>query len=243
MSLQSKAATGVVTYASAYAVDKIVGIYQGTFTAGADTTTIAGFLFQYTIPHKFTRPVFTELLWSTDGISYNDGGGSGNTSSGHAAIAYSDANNLYVTTTVSSGTIYYKLVASWIDSYDSTNPSITPVLNTTKNIYFDTRANYQKLYLSGMTTALGPGFVSATTVITHGLGYKPAAKVYFESVTGQVWPQIDGGTNDIWLYAPGTQAECHTTISASNLNITYTIPASGANTRIWYHIYLNTVIP
>lgn len=233
MSLQSNASN--VAFASAYAVDKIVGIYQGSYNSATQTTTLGGYLYQFSIPHTFTRPVFTELLVSTDGVNYQDGGSSGGTLQG---IAYSDSSNIYVTTGNSSGTIFYKVIASWIDNYDATDPVITPVLQSlTGSIFFDSRQNYQKTFMSGIETATTKNSDNFF-VETHNLGYAPNAKMYFESVTGQVWPQIDGGTNDFWLYAT-TQSECYAIINSTQLNIDCFIPTSGHNTRIWWRIYLD----
>lgn len=236
MSLQTNASAGKVGFATAYAIDKIAGIFQGSYISGTQTTTLGGYLFQYPIPHNFTRPVFTELLVSTDGKNYQDGGPSGASLQG---IAYSDANNIYVTTSSATGTIYYKVIASWIDNYDTTNPSVTPILqNLTNSAFFDSRQNYQKVFIQGVNTV---STVNSDNLIpiNHNLGYTPNAKIYFESVTGQVWPQIDGGAGDFWLYAPSTQAECYGIINKTQLNIDCFIPASGTTTRVWWRIYLD----
>lgn len=220
-----------VNFATQYAVDKIVGVYNGSFNAATQTTVIGGYLYQYPISHLFTRPVFCELLWSTDGVTYADGGGGD--LGGQLAISYSDSNNIYVTTSLNVGTIYYKVIASWIDNYDTTNPLITPVLDTTNNFYFDSRNNYQKIYHQDTHTITG-----STFAYIHGLGYAPNYKVFFESIAGQVWPTIAGGTSDFFLYDFINQFECETTVSSTTLSLDIS-PGVGP-CRVWYRVYLNS---
>jgi hypothetical protein len=217
-------------FASHYAVDKIVGIYTDSFDAATQTTVIGGYIYQFAIPHPFTRPVFCELLWSTDGINYFDGGQAG-------GIAYSDAVNIYVATGESTGTIYYKVIASWIDDYDTTNPLITPVLNTTNTLYFDSRNNYEKIYHQDVQTLTGD---FGTLSYIHGLNFSPNYKVFFESISGQVWPVIAGGTNDFFLYDVSTQYECEATINSTLLTMNLTGGIGSVSCRVWYRIYLNS---
>jgi len=224
-----------VAFATEYAVDKIVGVYVGSFNAATQTTVIGGYLYQYSFSHPFTRPVFCELLWSLDGITYADGGSG--LLSGVPGIAYSDATNIYVTTGLNVGTIYYKVIASWIDNYDTTNPLIAPVLNTVSNFYFDSRKNYQKIYKQD-TLPLNSS--SGTLSYIHGLGYTPNAKVFFESISGQVWPSIAGGTNNYFLYDPSSQYECEATITTSILNMVLQGGAGSVSTRVWYRVYLDS---
>lgn len=222
-----------IGFSTTFAVDKIVGIFTGHYASGTDTTTLGGFIYRYAIPHSFTRPVFCELLWSTDGINYKDGGSS-------SGLATSDSSNVYVMTTLPAGTIYYKVVCTWIDNYDATNPSITPVLNTTNQVYFDSRYNYQKTYLSGVLTVNG-STIDATTSVNHNLGYAPNAKVFIEGLPGEVWPAGLYGTANGFAYDFDHQYESHNLITTSQLQITYHTGISGAPTaRIWYRIYLDT---
>lgn len=220
-----------VQFATEFSIDKIVGIYVDSFDA-SHTTVLGGYLYQYAIPHKFTRPVFCELLWSLDGITYATGGTG--VLSGNFAISYSDSNNIYVTTSLGSGTIYYKVIASWIDNYDTTNPAITPVLNTTQNFYFDSRNNYQKIYKQNVVT-INTG--QTVSILHPDLDFAPNAKVFFESFPGQVWPTISGGVSDFFFYDPGNQYECHATMNLSTLDITMDTGPSSA--RAWYRIYAN----
>lgn len=239
MTLQSSASNGDVYYATQYAIDKIVGVYRGSYTSGTDTTTLGGYLYQYPIPHDFTRPVFCELLVSLDGITYQDGGAFDATLT-FAGIAYSDSSNIYITTGTASGTIYYKVICSWIDDYDTTNPTIEPVLDTTDTAYFDTRSNYQKVFIQDSTTVTAVAASDVVTSIDHDLGYTPNAKVFFESISGEVWPQIAGGSGDFWLYDASSQTECYAIITNTQLNIACTFPfLSAHDTKVWYRIYLD----
>lgn len=233
MSLQSNYQN--LNFASQYAVDKIVGVYNSSFNAATQTTVIGGYLYQYPIPHSFTRPVFCELLWSTDGVNYADGGNG--VFGGTLAISYSDSSNIYVTTGLNAGTIYYKVIASWIDNYDMTNPLITPVLNTTNNFYFDSRNNYEKIYHQDKQTITG---ASGSASYIHALGYAPNYKVFFESISGQVWPAIAGGTNDFFLYDAAAQYECESTITSSVLTMNLQGGGSSVSSRVWYRVYLNS---
>lgn len=222
-----------VQFATEFPVDKIVGVYVSSFNAATQTTNLggAGVLYAFSIPHPFTRPVFCELLWSTDGITYADGG-SGVISSSRA-IAFSDASNIYVATNLNVGTIYYKVIASWIDNYDTTNPSITPVLSTLNNFYFDSRNNYEKIYHQDTQTLSS---ASGTLSYIHGLGYPPNFKVYIEAIPGQVWP---ANQSQFFVYDNLIQYICAATITSSVLSMLLQGGVSSTSCRVWYRVYLN----
>jgi hypothetical protein len=219
-----------INFATQYTYDKIVGVFTGSYNLALQPV-IGGFLQRYTIPHSFGRPVFTDLLWSPDGVTYVDG------SSGSTSMAYSDSNNIYILTTYPVGMIYYKVIATWIDDYDGTNPAIEPQLSTTDGIYFDTRSNYQKTYLQSSFTVTGPAPPFQT--IAHNLGYTPNAKIYFESLSGQVWPAMWGGTNNQFLYDFANQYECTAIINSTNMVALLLGGASAVSARAWYRIYLD----
>lgn len=222
-----------VRLATPYVLDKIVGVLTGSFNAGTDTTTPASGFRLFKIAHSFTRPVFCELLFSTDGGTTYTEGGLGK------AIAYSDSSYVYILTIQTSGTCNYKVICTWIDNYDATNPSITPQLNTTSLAYFDSRQNYPKIYLQNVVTATTKA-ADTTFTITHSLGYVPNFKIYFESFSGQVWPQIYGGSNDPWLYDFSHQAEAFGVANSTQLKLDCFIPTSGSSTRVWYKVYLDS---
>lgn len=245
MSLQSSIIANKVNFSSTVSTDKTCAILVGSFDAANYNTRLGdnivfAYLYQTNIAHNFTRPAFIDIIWSTDGSTYIPGGifnGAGDT----AVNAYSDSSNIYLLTNVNTGTIYYKIIATWIDNYDTTNPLITPVLQTTNNNYFDTRQNYQKLFLASSVTVNSPGSnTTASTTIAHGLGYTPNFRMYFNSLPNQMWPSITGGGQDTWLYI-NTQYECYGVVDANNLTLTYTAGLTPASTMtIYYKIYYDS---
>lgn len=229
-----------IQFDSNYAVDKIVFMQAGSVNA-ANLSILSGSIYQYVIPHSFTRPVFTELQWSFDGSTYIDGGGSLDVNN-NTSIAYSDSKNLYIITQnivsgTTTGTLFYRLVGSWIDNYDTTNPAITPAINTTGKLFFDSRSNYEKIYKQDVVS-LAPSTGSFTD-IGHNLGYVPNYKVYFESLPGQVWPMIAGGTQNLWLYNVAQQYELYSEINSTVLQLNWDTSFSNtATARAWYRIYV-----
>jgi hypothetical protein len=227
-----------IAYSNAFSIDKICGIKSNTFTA--DAWNVGGYLYQYTIPHNLTRPAFCDALFSTSNSTYIP---NGQADAVNSYNCYSDANNFYLLTTADSGLIYYKLVSTWIDNFDATNPLIDPVFNTTlvtsNSTYFDSRANYQKVYKQNVVTLTNPGAGNTGTyTIPHPLGYVPNYKIFFESLPGQVWPSISGGASDIWLYNVANQYECYGVMTNAGLTLTYNGgSASAANFRVWWRIY------
>lgn len=232
MTLSAHAAN--VAYATAFPIDKIVGVYDGSFNAATDTTfttyTFVGSPYKvwyYKIAHSFTRPVFCDLLTSTDGIVYTN----------NVSIAFADSSFLYIYAgqgIVPSGVVHYKLTASWIDNYDGTNPSIIPVIPGS-TAFFDSRANYQKIYMQGVTSLAS----NASTSVTHGLGYTPNAKVYIECFPGQIWPCHTGGTNDTFLFADNENTGYFSmTTSILFINCDLNVSSFGAS-RFWYKVYLD----
>lgn len=237
MSQVSNAAN--INFSTAFLTDKICGINSSTFVAGGFN--IGGYLYQTSVPHSLTRPAFMDGIFSANNSTYVNSGTSDGTNS---YIVYSDASNYYLLTTANSGTIYYKIVSTWIDNYDATNPLIAPVFNATlasvnNTTNFDSRQNYQKIFKSAPLTINNPGTgIQGSTVINHGLGYVPNYKVYFESLPNQVWPSISGGASDIWLYDTAHQYECWGVMGTNSLTINYIGGNASASTfRVWYRIY------
>ena len=226
-----------INFSTAFLIDKICGITSNTFTAGAFN--VGGFLYQTTIPHSFTRPVFCDGLFSANNSTFVPNGQNDGT---NAYNVYSDSSNIYLLTSANSGTIYYKVVQTWIDNFDNTNPLITPVFNTTlpttNSTNFDSRQNYQKIFDQKPITLNNPGVGNVGTyVISHPLGYNANYKIFFESLPGQVWPCFGSGNSE-WLYNPSTQYICQGVMSPTALTVTYSGgSSSAANFRIWYRIY------
>jgi hypothetical protein len=228
-----------VSFASEYPVDKIVAVYEGSYNKATQTTTrsepFIGTIYTYAIPHGFTRPVFTNLIWSQDGTNWLDGGA---TLSGNSSIAFSDSTNVYIATTSNSGTQHYKIILYWIDNYDTTDPLVEPFTTGENKPVFDSRVNFQKVVEEGETSYSPGTFGSATTVtVPHTLGYTPNAKAFFEPISGEVWPLNAGGQSNPFLYS-ATQDEGFMRIHTNRVDITVN-RFSNATRKIWYKIYFD----
>lgn len=226
-----------VAFASPYSIDKIVRVWEGTFSIPGSTELredeFIGSIRVHKIAHGFSRPVFVDLIWSLNGSTWADGGG---TISGNSSIAFSDSTHIYIVAAASSGTQHYKVVASWIDTYDGSNPLVDSYSAPQKSVLFDSRDNYQKINKEGTTTYPSGTFGSAHTVtVSHSLGYIPNAKAYFEPIAGEVWPLNAGGIQNPFLY-DGNQDEAFMRIYNNRLEIEV-LRFSGATRRVWYKIY------
>jgi len=227
-----------VSLASSYPTDKIVQVFTGSFnttTSARQADSLGSDLYaKLVIPHGYTRPVFTKLKWSLDGITYVDGGLAQLISDPLIqCIGYSTPTDIVILSTQLSGLIYYQVICFWIDDYDATNPLVDSFFDSTKPLAFDSRLNYQKILMQGELTFTGTG---GTQSVSHNLGYMPNVWLYFESNPDQVWQAIQGGVDNVWLYNYSTQAEIEYGISITDLNITLTAPSS-ASRRVWYRIY------
>ena len=226
-----------VALASQYPTDKIVNVFAGSFETSTAEWQQDEFGTDYCkklrIPHNFTRPVFTKLKWSLDGETWVDGGlGRDFNNPLIQSISYSDSNDVVILTLLTSGVIYYEVICFWIDDYDNTDPLVDSFFDTTKPLAFDSRLNYQKIIKQGEVSLSAP---SGSTSISHDAGVIPNAWVYFESNSGQVWPVIQGGIGNPWLYLYSTQREIEYSITASTLDVEL---IGGTGTcRVWYRIY------
>lgn len=220
-----------IGFSTAFSLDKICGVYSSSFT-GASTTLLSGVaggsdLYQHIIPHSFTRPVMCDTLASSDG---------GVTFSPLLALTYSDSSNLYINVIDNTKNYTYKMVCTWIDDYDATNPLVQPVLETTSSAYFDSRKNYPKILDVDSFNLTSSG--SSHSVAYSNSGRASNVKAYFESKPGQVWPMINGGSQDIWLNDPSVQYELTANIGTSDVLFTYSSGGSSAATaKVWYKIY------
>lgn len=226
-----------VAIASAYPTDKIVGVKSGSFnmaTSARQKDELGTDVYsKLEITHGFTRPVFTKLKWSLDGINWVDGGlGQIQSNPLIQAITYSDSSHIVILCTALTGTLYYEVICFWIDDYDSSNPLVDSYFDSNKPLAFDSRLNYQKIIKQGEVTLTAP---SGSTSITHGATTVPNAWVYFESNPGQVWSVILGGADNAWLYNYSTQREISYSINASTVNIQ--LEGGTGSCRVWYRVY------
>ena len=223
----------------AYDIDKIVGIYEGSFNAATQTTqvtyTLSGFanyVWYYEIAHSFGRPVFCELLTSTDNKTWTN----------NASIAFSDSTKLYIYAGVSAvintppaGTIYYRLIASWITGYNNLTPAITPVIQGSSGLYYNSVANQQKIF----KTQLFNISQGNTGGVAHNLGYYPNVKLFMECFSGQVWPCHTGLSNDIFKVDDTMNTGYYNvTTSVVNVFLDANINSWGTS-RLWCRIYLD----
>lgn len=229
-------------YTTQYTVDKIVNVIQGSYTSSAlvtETHTLSGIgttIYFFRVPHGFNRPVFCDLLTSTDNATFSDDGVSG------GKIAISDSTYVYILDGIgapSGGTTYYKIICTWIDNYDTTNPTIQPFQSPYKNTQFDSRNNYQKIYLQDVIRFSGGTFgATETATVNHNLGYTPNYKVWFEGLSGKVMPINFGGATNAFNF-DDAQNECDSKMDSTKLSL-QTSDFSGASFKAWYKIYLDS---
>ena len=238
MSLVSNATK--VSYFSGYINDKLVRVFTGSYNAATDLTERAGDLgpiYVYRIAHGLTRPVFCELLWSDDGGTTFYDMGVGNLA-GSAKIAFSDSTYVYIFHgySTAAATITYKVYCSWIENYDATDPLVDTISYTNAPIQFDSRLNFQKIYLQDeLSFTPGTFGTTETQSISHPLGYTPNVKFYFEPFTNEVWPANGGGSSNFFLY-DFEQDEAELEIYDSRVDFIIN-KFSNATRRGWYRIY------
>lgn len=224
-------------------IDKIVRVFTGTFdipgTCITRTYTYAGApsnQYLYRIAHGMGRPVACDVQHGGDGVTWYDGGLPG--VGGFTLNAFSDSTYVYIIAPfvlVASG-LYYRVFCRWIDNYDTTNPTIDTISYANQPKQFDSRANFQKIYVADVSTFTGGTFgASQTNTITHNLGYTPNAKIWCESFTGEVWPPVAGGTSNSFV-VDDFQDQFELSITTTTITITAT-KSSGIARRVWYKIY------
>lgn len=228
-----------IAFDTTHPIDKIVYVWEGNFNRATDVIERVGSfgsIYVYRIEHGFTRPVFVDLLWSDDNITWADAGVVASPS-GDVSLGFSDSTYVYVISSLFApgvGTRYYKAIGFWIDDYDTTNPLVNTYESTNNTINFDSRLNYQKIFQQGALS-----FGSATTQsIAHNLNKRPNFRVFFEAFSGEVWPMNSGGASNPFLY-DANQTECHSRINNTSLDIRLdTVPATR---RAWYRTYLDVL--
>jgi len=228
--------TDLTNYSSNLATDKICGVYVGSYAANSYNAVLGGYLYQKIFSHNLTRPAFAYGLFSIDGVNYYP---SGDYSTGYGLV-YTDSSNFYVISLRNTGIIYYKIILTWIDNYNTSNPIVTPVLQTTnKTPYFNTVNNYQKIYKMIPVQLPNPGTGNTGSyTYTHNLGFYPNYKVFFNSFSGQVWQAVSGGTQNLWLYDYTLQYQMNSNATTSVINLYYDGGSgSPATLNSWIIIY------
>lgn len=227
-----------VVFDTALSIDKIVDVWEGSFdkATAIKRSGDSGDIYVYRISHGFTRPIFVDLLWSDDNITWADSGVA-QTSIGDFSLAFSDSTYIYIISSLFApavGTRYYKAIGFWIDDYDTTNPLVSSFLSANKKVNFDSRLNYQKIYDHNVLN-----FATATTqTVSHDLGIRPNFRVFFEAFPGEVWPMNSGGAGNPFNY-DSNQTECKARMHSSGLDVTLsTVPS---NRRAWYRIYADSL--
>lgn len=224
-----------VSFYSGHAIDKIVRVYTGSYNAATDLTARVGDFttaYVYRIPHDVGRPMFCELITSINGgSSYTDGGLS--------RLAFCDANYVYIFNSIgAAGTdvVTYKVWCSWIDNYDSTNPTIDVVNYSSTPVQFDSRVNYQKIYDQNVLNYSAGTFGSTqTNSVLHPFGYVPNAKVFFEAFPNEVWSLNAGGALNQFNY-DSAQDECTLEIYSDRIDVKM-FRYSNTAKRAWYRLF------
>lgn len=98
---------------------------------------------------------------------------------------------------------------------------------------FDTSFNYMKIAEKGTRTDSIPNATPTTVVISHGLGYIPSVRVWFDPAAGKKFPI---GTGLYSTHANNTSATVY--LTTSSLVITYSNTSGSSKDVItYYRIY------
>lgn len=111
---------------------------------------------------------------------------------------------------------------------------------------FDSRVNYQKVYLNDtVDLSVANPNSSTSTTITHGLGYIPNVRVWFTNADGRISTAISdaGGSNLYPVTTAYANRSCFYTVNSNSLIITFSRGVTAGTTRtttVYYRIYLDT---
>lgn len=107
------------------------------------------------------------------------------------------------------------------------------------NIFnFDSRLNYQKIFMSGDIDITANTY-PATASVTHGLGFKPNVRVWMETGGGRLTTMYPNNVSAI----PATKIEdadvsgCGFSVDTNNLNIVLYYATPGITRTFYYRIY------
>lgn len=243
-------------FTTKYPPDKIVGdTLTGSFEAAASSFAGLGFRTHRAIPHTFGVPVFLQMSYSLDGgATWQDQ---------HVPVpdlstpsspvfqtvevgCYSTNTDIVMVAsnyTTSTETISFRIVPIWND-----RQSQVIVVNRSQsaNFIFSTQYSLPKIYLDDQDTLAvavssggPPPSPSDLPLATHDLGFVPNVRVWYEPVSGELWPlspnqysNLDGGSGtmlDVFGRAYATTTELRVEL--------YNFGASEASVPVHYRVY------
>lgn len=115
-------------------------------------------------------------------------------------------------------------------------------INDPTKMLYSTRFNTLKIIAQDTTSVTIAGSATSTIPLhTHGLGYVPRARVWYQPVSGQIWPlspnqflKLGGGTGTV-LNVIG-----HSILTASTLSVRLTNQTGTSKTvTVYWRIYID----
>lgn len=229
-----------VAFASSYEVDKILGTFEGSFSAPSGTVTYNS------IATLITESTFFQGIYSVDaGTTWNDF---------NTVIDSSGTNNLDVSgrsnantfviradnQTSGGGAVTYtvKYKVALIAKYNQGNVTPQPI---GANIVFDTRLNYQKIFSDTSRSLTLANLSNNRETFNHALGYVPKVRSFLETTSSfaslpagmyetgyfarkvlSAGPTIDGNSasSGVLSNSSNTYAELHNQGGAGSLTCT-----------------------
>lgn len=105
------------------------------------------------------------------------------------------------------------------------------------------RRNIQKIYIDDTITVpiAFSSSITEYTLVTHNLGYIPTVRVFYEPVSGELWPMspnqyssTDGGTgNTLGIYG-------NPVVTETDLKVRVVRPGVAVDVKFYYRIYLDS---
>ena len=223
-----------------YAMDKVVYITSGTFSAQTDGT-------YHTIAHGLDFTPLVSGSWSTSSdFSVNYDYGTGTIPSSNTTIpfnlalyVFADATNIYIVPsniTGSEQTVYFRVFG--LEPSDS-NADVPHTSSSGSTFIFNTDNNYTKLYQEDALTGVTSSY---TKTIVHDLGVVPQVSTWVTSssvLVGASFVFLEDVTYP--LYATSIVSGAPEDVSAvvTTTSVTFTTGASSLVERIDYRIYVD----
>lgn len=235
-----------------YNTDKIIGVFTGSFAVAAPTAIQRTLLTEVSIPHGFGDTCLAQMVYSTDGVTYNDGDMQVPRLTGAFPVlqtlevaAYTTSTNVVVSSTnwydsvAGAGftyTIYYKVFCI----AKKTQGTITPI-PTGQILKYSSAQNYQKIAIDQvvpLTLALGS---TTTQSIAHGLLSVPSTRAYVEYLTaGKLWPVSRNQHVSTGLGAANNPLVTDIKINATTIDYVFNNSGGNVNINFHYRIYLES---